>query len=195
MLSSNAMQTDTALLLIDLINPLDFEYGDQLFERALPAVRAAAALQSRARAAGVTTIYVNDCFETGATGLKELIERHRALGGRATDVIDVLGPDPDRDHLVEKPSHSGFYRTGLEVLLRRMRIEHLILVGVAADICVLATAFDAHMRGFDLSVPCDCVAAENAEAELWALRHMARVLGADVRPSFGLPLPNERRRT
>jgi nicotinamidase-related amidase len=189
------MQTDTALLLIDLINPLDFECGDRLYERALPAARAAAALQSRARSAGVTTIYVNDCFETGATGLKEMVERHRARGGRAAELLDVMGADPDRDHFVAKTRHSGFYRTGLEVMLRRMRIEHLILTGVAADICVLATAFDAHMRGFDLSVPCDCVASESAEAELWALRHMARVLEADVRPSFGLCLPNERSRS
>lgn len=189
------MQSDTALLLIDLINPLDFECGDQLFERALPAARAAAALQARARVAGVVTIYVNDCFESGATGLKELVERERAHGGRAAALVDALSPDPDRDQFVAKTRHSAFYRTELETMLRRMRIEQLILAGVAADICVLATAFDAHMRGFELSVPCDCVAAESAEAELWALRHMARVLSADVRPSFGLCLPNERRRS
>lgn len=189
------MQTDTALLLIDLINPFDFECGDRLFERALPAARATAALQARARAAGVTTIYVNDCFESAATRLKELVERHRARGGRAAELVDALGADPDRDHFIAKPRHSAFYRTELEAMLRRMRIEQLILTGVAADICVLATAFDAHMRGFDLSVPCDCVAAESAEAELWALRHMARVLAADVRPSFGIPLPNERNRS
>ena len=95
----------------------------------------------------------------------------------------ALEPDPERDHFVLKPRHSGFYCTGLEVLLERLGARTLILTGIAADICVLATAFDAHMRGFRLRVPADCVASESADAEAWVLRHMQRVLGADVRPS------------
>ena len=178
----------SALLLIDLINPLDFRCAAALLKRALPAARAAGALQARARRAGIPAIYVNDLFESGARGLGDLLERLRRRGGACAALVDALPADPARDHFIAKPQHSGFFRTELEMLLGRLHVDHLILTGVAADICVLATAFDARMRGFRLSVPRDCVAAESAEAELWALRQMTRVLGADVRPSVALPL-------
>jgi nicotinamidase-related amidase len=182
----------TALVVVDLMNPCDFARGDSLFRRALPAAHATAMLRTRAHRAGIPVVYANDVFDSKTTGLCDLITHLRGRGRRARTLVEALSVDPEQEHFVAKPMYSGFFRTGLETLLRRMRIEHLILTGVAADICVLATAFDAYMRGFELSVPCDCIASESAEAELWALRHMARVLGADVRPSDGLPLPHAR---
>ena len=56
--------------------------------------------------------------------------------------------------------HSGGFSTTLEVLLERLEVERLILVGFAADICVLNTANGAHMRAFKIAVPVDCVASE-----------------------------------
>ena len=187
--SERAARSRTALLLIDLINSFEFPAGTHLFRRALPAARAAGVLLGRARLAGVPAIYVNDVFDTGATSLGALVEHHRGLGGPAAAIVESLPADPAKDHFVAKPRYSGFYCTGLEALLRRLDVQHLILTGVAADICVLATAFDAHMRGFGLSVPRDCVAAETGEAEQWALRHMERVLGADLKSSLSLSLP------
>lgn len=178
----------SALLVIDLVNAFEFPCGETLFHRALPAARAIAVLQERARSAGVPILYVNDVFDSEASELHDLVMHYRGRSCRSRALLEFLAVDPERDHFVAKPMHSGFFRTDLEALLRRMRVEHLILTGVAADICVLVTAFDAHMRGFGLSVPCDCIAAESAEAERWALQHMARVLCADVRPSRALAL-------
>jgi isochorismate hydrolase len=56
------------------------------------------------------------------------------------------------------------------------------------DICVLFTANDAYMRDFHLVVPADCVASQDAEENRHALRHMKRVLKADIRPSTALNL-------
>lgn len=53
---------------------------------------------------------------------------------------------------------------------------------------MLATAFDAHMRDYALTVPRDCVAAENADAEKWALGLMSRVFDADKSHSLALSL-------
>jgi nicotinamidase-related amidase len=183
--------TATALLLVDLVNPLDFACGEALLARARPVAHRVAALHRRARAAGVPAIFVNDNFDCWHLGFRELVERQRAPGVRGRPLIEALDPDPARDHFVLKPRHSGFYCTGLDVLLARLGVRALIVTGIAADICVLATAFDAHMRGYALQVPADCVAAETAAAERWALRHMERVLGADVRPSPAIALGDE----
>lgn len=55
-------QTETVLILIDVINDLEFEGGEQLAEYALPMAERLAALKQRAKAAKIPCIYVNDNF-------------------------------------------------------------------------------------------------------------------------------------
>ncbi|MBV9959414.1 MAG: cysteine hydrolase, partial [Acidobacteria bacterium] len=54
--------SDVALLLIDVINDLEFGEGAQLLEHALPMAKKLSALKSRAERAGIPVIYVNDNF-------------------------------------------------------------------------------------------------------------------------------------
>ncbi len=177
-----------ALLLIDVINPLDFDGGAELLRAALPMAHRLAALKRRARAAGIPSIYVNDNFDCWHLGFHELVERLRSGGVPGVPVIELLAPDPTTDFNVLKPRHSGFFRTGLEVLLERLGVETVILTGLAGDICVLFTANDAYMRGFDVVVPSDCVASERASDNEHALRQIPRLLTADVSPSTALDL-------
>jgi nicotinamidase-related amidase len=178
----------TALLLIDVVNALDFEGGDLLLRHARRASRRIAALRERARAAQVPSIYVNDNFDSWHLGFRELVERVRAGGGPGLELLERLAPDFERDYFVLKPMHSGFFHSALEVLLRRLAIRRLVLTGFAGDLCVLFTAIDAHMRGFELAVPADCVASETTAENRRALDQMQRRLGADVRPSHALDL-------
>jgi nicotinamidase-related amidase len=62
------------------------------------------------------------------------------------------------------------------------------MTGIASNICVLFTANDAYMRDLKLIVPRDCVAANTQEDNEHALRQMAEVLKADVRPSSEIRL-------
>jgi nicotinamidase-related amidase len=179
---------EAALLLIDFVNPLSFPCGEALLAHALPAARNAAALKARAQAVGLPVIYVNDNFDLWHLGFRELVERFRTEHVRGEPLLELLAPDHDRDHYVLKPMHSGFFGTGLEVLLARLGARTLVLTGIAGDICVLFTANDAYMRGFDVIVPGDCVASERPADNAHALRQMARLLKADVRPSTELVL-------
>ena len=61
-----------ALLLIDLVNPLDFEGGDALLRHAHPMARRIAELQRRTREAEIPTVYVNDNFDAWHLGFREL---------------------------------------------------------------------------------------------------------------------------
>jgi nicotinamidase-related amidase len=58
------------------------------------------------------------------------------------------------------------------VLLRQLGISTVILTGTAGDSCVLASAFDARMRDFDVVVPQDCVASITAQRNRSALAVM-----------------------
>lgn len=175
-----AHRSRAALLLIDVVNPLDFPGGDDLLRAALPMAHRIAALKKRARAAGIPCIYVNDNFDCWHLGFHELVEKLRSSGAPGVPVLDLLAPDASADFNILKPRHSGFFRTALEVLLERLGTETVILTGLAGDICVLYTANDAYMRGFRVVVPQDCVASERAEDNAHALRQISRLLKADV---------------
>ena len=79
--------------------------------------------------------------------------------------------------------HSGFFSTTLEIFLERLHVQRLVIVGFAADICVLYTANDAYMRDFKVAVPSDCVASETERQYRFALEHMTKRLRADTRKS------------
>jgi nicotinamidase-related amidase len=171
-----------ALLLIDVINDLEFPDGDQLLRHALPMGRAIARLKRRAKDAGVPVVYANDNFGRWQSDFNKQVEHCLKDGVRGQPVVELLQPDED-DYFVLKPKHSGFYSTALDVLLEYLQVESVILTGVAANICVLFTANDAYMRDFHLYVPRDCVASNTEEENSLALAQMEKVLKADVRPS------------
>ena len=171
-----------ALVLIDVINDFDFPLAEALLRYALPAAKRIAALKERARRARIPAIYANDNFGQWRSDFHQQIEHCLEKGGRGSQVVELLRPDDD-DYFVLKPMHSGFFSTTLEVLLERLEAERLILVGFAADICVLYTANDAYMRGFKVAVPSDCVASETKRQFRFALEHMSKRLKADTKKS------------
>ena len=183
-------QSSVALVLIDVINDLDFAEGPALLEAALPMARRILELKGRARAAGVPAIYVNDNFGRWRSNFNALIEHCREAGCVGRPIAEMLRP-AEEDYFVLKPKHSGFYSTTLEVLLAHLGARRLILTGISADICVLFTANDAYMRDFELFVPEDCVVSNTPAENRYALDLMRKILKADTRPSADIPLSAE----
>lgn len=170
-----------ALLLIDVINDLEFEGGEKLLRHALPAARRIAACKKHCQAAGIPAIYVNDNFGKWRSDFKKLIS-HCIDDTRGREIVELLKPERD-DYFVLKPKHSGFFSTALDVLLKHLGAETLILTGFTADICILFTANDAFMRDYRLLIPSDCVASEDEKENRHSLKFMERLLHADIRPS------------
>ena len=178
-------KADVALLLIDVINDLEFPEGDQLLRHALPMARKTAALKKRARREAIPVIYVNDNFGRWRSDFNAQVEHCLNDGVRGQPVVELLRPEQE-DYFVLKPKHSGFFSTTLDTLLEYLEVKAVVLAGVAANICVLFTANDAYMRDFYLVVPCDCVASNTEEENNYALDQMRKVLKADTRPSTEL---------
>ena len=183
-----------ALLLIDVINDLEFDTGAELLTHALPAARQLAALKRRAKAASVPVIYANDNFGKWRSDFASLIAHCVAKDVRGRPLAETLRPEDD-DYFVLKPKHSAFFYTTLEVLLAYLGAQTLILTGLTSDSCVLFTAHDAYMRDYHLIIPADCVAAADPERNEAALAQMARALKADIRPSAEIDLETLRRKT
>ena len=175
------------LLLIDVINDLEFPEGEQFLRHALPMARSILALKKRAKACGIPTIYVNDNFGRWQSNFRAQVEHCLEDGVIGRPLAEWLAPDED-DYFVLKPKHSGFFSTTLDILLEYLRAETLILTGIAANICVLFTANDAYMRDFGLIVPGDCVASNTEEENRHALQQMKVVLKADTQSASELDL-------
>ena len=181
------------LLLIDVINDLEFDGGEALLAQALPMAERVAALKRRTRAAGIPAVYVNDNFGRWRSDLRALLTHALAEGVRGRPLVERLVPEPD-DYFVLKPKHSGFFSTTLETLLRYLGSHTLIITGIAGNFCVLFTANDAYMRDYDLIIPSDCTVSNSAKENREALALMRKFLKADTRPSFKLRLPAARRK-
>src|SRR5687767_2856754 len=102
-LHGNAPDTHhTALLLIDVINDLEFPEGEQLLPMAEAMARALVALKKRAKAAGVPVLYVNDNFGRWQSDFNKQVEHCLHDGVRGQRIAELLRPEED-DYFVLKP--------------------------------------------------------------------------------------------
>ena len=180
-------KSEVALLIIDVINDLEFESGKQLLPFALTMAQNIAALKKKAKRMKIPVIYVNDNFGKWQSDFHKQLQHCLNDNVCGRPLAESLSPDED-DYFVLKPKHSGFFSTTLDTLLEYLGVSTLILTGLTGDNCVLFTANDAYMRDFRLIVPSDCVASTDEQENLHALQHMERVLKADIRPSSELNL-------
>lgn len=176
-----------ALVMVDVINDLEFDGGDKLLESALPMAERLASLAAQARDAGIAVIYVNDNFGKWRSDFRATLSHCLDDDVRGKPIATLLTPDKS-DYFVLKPKHSGFFSTTLDLLLEYLHTHTVIVTGLTTDRCVLFTAADAHMRDLHVLVPEDCCAAESAEAHREALELARRSADADTRPSTALDL-------
>jgi nicotinamidase-related amidase len=84
--------------------------------------------------------------------------------------------------------HSAFYATPLDVLLKYIGVNTVIIAGVTTNACVLITASDIYVRDLNLFVPSDCVEALTDEEQRNSLTLMEKNFGAETMPSEKLDL-------
>lgn len=166
-----------ALMIIDMINDLEFDGGERLEQRAIEAARRTAALRTRCQEAGVPVIYANDNFGRWRSDFRQVVDRVLHDGVRGQPLAELLEP-AGNDYFVLKPKHSAFFETTLETLLRYLGVRRLILTGITGDICVKLTANDAYMRDYEILIPVDCTASIDPDENEHALAYCERVLKA-----------------
>ncbi|HEX6573488.1 MAG TPA: isochorismatase family cysteine hydrolase [Gemmatimonadaceae bacterium] len=192
-LHGNVPETSpVALIIVDVINDLEFEGGDALLENAIPMAKRLAALADRAREAGIPVVYVNDNFGKWRSDFRALLDHCMHQDVRGKEIAEILAPKKS-DYFVLKPKHSGFFSTTLDTLLEYLRVNTVIVAGLTTDRCVLFTASDAHMRDLHIYVPKDCCAADSTQHHEDAVTMIERVLGANIMSSGELDVRSLRR--
>ncbi len=82
-------------------------------------------------------------------------------GDPGYEILDAVKPC-DGELMLDKNTSSAFHSTPIDLFLRNMEIDTLVLAGVAADMCVLTTALDATDRGFHVIIASDACATFDA---------------------------------
>ena len=100
-----------------------------------------------------------------------------------TEVARELDVRPT-DYVIGKRRYSCFFGTDLEILLKGLRAETLVLCGGLTDVCVHYTFVDAHQRDYFVRVVEDCVAGSSRRAHDGALEAM-EYLQTGARRSIG----------
>jgi nicotinamidase-related amidase len=202
--SENDATHHVALLLVDVVNHFDFPDGADLLKNATPIAQRLSALKQRARTLGLPTIYVNDNFGRWRSNFPQVLECCLNRGGAVRAFVEQIQPDAN-DYLVLKPKHSAFYQTPLDLLLKYLAVNRLVITGLATNSCILCTANDAYMRDLTLVIPEDCCAARTSGEHQASIEQMQAMLSADVTPSISkdfklssltefAPPPSHRRR-
>ncbi|PSR24330.1 MAG: cysteine hydrolase [Sulfobacillus benefaciens] len=94
---------------------------------------------------------------------------HDMEGDQETELFPPLKPIAGEFHVVKR-RYSGFFGTDLDLLLRSIGVETLILAGQLTDVCVHYTAIDAHQYNYVVRVAEDCVAGSSKSAHDAALQ-------------------------
>lgn len=149
-------------------------------------VPAVAATIAAARRAVVPVIYTQEAHRPGrvdcgreadpGTGDKhnpagpagQRLPEHCVEGTTGIEIVPQLAPAPG-ELTVRKRRYSCFLGTELDLLLRELQVQTLLVTGVDSDVCVLWTVGEAYQRDYHVRVLEDCVAGTSAAAHQAAL--------------------------
>lgn len=196
-----------ALLVIDMLNdfvlegaPLEVPEGRKI----LPALKRRI---EEARREGIPIIYICDSHDKDDEEFK-VWPPHAISGTKGAEIIKELKSE-EKDYIIRKPDsfgvrtllfrcflsrrgkrkrtfimrkkrYSGFFETDLDSTLKKLGVKELIITGLVTNICVLYTTADAVMRGYQVTIPKDSVAALNEEDGRFALNQMENILKAKM---------------
>ncbi|MDH3426098.1 MAG: cysteine hydrolase [Acidimicrobiia bacterium] len=167
---SNDMSFDparTVVLVVDMLNDFCEPEGAMPLPGSDVLYPPIQSVLDAARSNGSPVIWLCDEHPPGDKEFEKRTE-HCLVGSWGAEVVDALKPPPD-EYRIAKRRYSGFFETDLDLRLRELGIEHLIITGVVTNICVRSTTHDAFFRGYDVIIPEECVAATSEREQASSL--------------------------
>ncbi|AZO64230.1 cysteine hydrolase [Mesorhizobium mediterraneum] len=177
----DAMRLDpqrAAVIVIDMVNEFCKPGGAMVLPGYETLVAPQLAIIEAARADGVPVIWVHDTHRAGMRREREWVKRtpHCLEGSWGPEIIEDLGARDDEIHLIKR-RYSAFFQTDLDLTLKDMQVDQLVIFGVVTNICVRSTVHDAFFQGYEVVVPSDCCAATGPREQESSLYDIATHFG------------------
>lgn len=166
-----------AILVVDMLN--DFVTGALKCERGLAIVPQTAKLLDGARKAGVPVIFCNDAHLKGIDHELKLWGDHAIAGTPGAQVIPELNLS-ENDYVVPKRRYSGFFHTDLDLLLKELGVDTVIMTGLHTHMCVRHTSADAYCLGYNVVVAKDATNSFTEEDYNYGLKYLVDTYGAEI---------------
>jgi nicotinamidase-related amidase len=169
----------TAIIIVDMQNDFVKAEGSLEVPTARETVPHIRKMLKRARQQGVIVTYTQDTAVEDDPEF-DIWPPHCVRGTWGWEIIQELAPEK-KDMVFQKNRYDGFYGTGLEHFLTRIRhIEHLVIVGTVANICVLHTAASAGLRWFHVVIPANGISALTAFDQALTLRQASYLYNGHI---------------
>jgi ureidoacrylate peracid hydrolase len=167
-----------AIVVVDMINEFCKPGGKMVLPGYEALVGPQRAIIDAARTAGVPVIWVHDAHRPGMRREREWAKRtpHCLENTWATEIIEDLGARADEIHVIKR-RYSAFFQTDLDLTLKDMQVDQLVVFGVVTNICVRSTVHDAFFNGYEVVVPSDACAATGAREQESSLYDIATHFG------------------
>ena len=178
------MDKRTALIVIDMEGGFLSPASAQYIDGAAATVPACAEVIRACRARGIPVFFVvreyrADGSDVEHTRFDGWLKGGKALSPGCLDAIGTamppeFGPEPG-DYVLVKPRWSAFFQTPLDLMLRRLGRDSLLLAGTTTPNCIRTTAYDAVALEYNAAVLSDCTSSINDAVQRANLEDMARV--------------------
>ena len=163
-----------AVIVVDMV--YDFVYGILQTDRAQKIIPPIQSLIKAARESENEVVFVGDAHLPTDPEL-EVFGEHAMKGTPESETIKELQPQ-EGDHVLEKRTYSAFFETGLDLLLRRLNVDSIVITGLHTHICCRHTAADAFHKGYGLTIASDCVEALTDEDHNSGLEYIKTIYNA-----------------
>ena len=178
------MDERTALVVIDMQGGFLSPASAQYIDGAAATVPACAAVIRACRSRGIPVFFVIRAYRADGSDVEHTRFDAWLRGGKALSPgcpaeIGAAMPDsfgPERgDYVLFKPRFSAFFQTELDLMLRRLRRDTVLLAGTTTPNCIRTTAYDGLSLEYNVAVLSDCTSSISEDVQRANLEDMARV--------------------
>ena len=178
--------TRSALLVIDMENGFVHPEGGHWIRFAQSMVPNCVRAVELARAKGIPVFFVKRLYRADGSDVELTRYPGWVAGGRAcrpastgpnsAQAPEGLRPQPG-DYTIIKPRWSAFFQTELDLILRRLGVDTVLLAGTTTPNCIRSTFYDALSLDYDAVVLSDCTSSVTPAVQQANLADMQRVGG------------------
>ena len=183
-----SVDQNAALLVIDMQRGFLSPRSPLCIEGAAATVPACAAVIDACREKGIPVFFITRAYAADGSDVERPRRAAWEAGGKPlspgcdeeiSDAMPEAFGSDGRDYHIVKPRYSAFFATELDLVLRRLGVERVILAGTTTPNCIRTSCYDAISLDYVVTVLSDCTSSKTPEIQQSNLRDMANA-GAEV---------------